>query len=215
MSVNLNVLAQPRAAAGKGASRRLRREGLVPAILYGAHKAPEPITVSHNDLLKHLEQEAFYSSVLTLQLGEKTTSVVLKDMQRHPAKPFILHVDFMRISQDEKIRMTVPLHLLNEDKCRAVKAGGMISRTLSELEIICLPSDLPEFISIDMIDLDIGSVVHLSEVEFPEGVELARAPEQDEPVVIVYGPQADIDEDEDEDEVGDGDEGEGGEKPEA
>lgn len=207
MSASFNVVAQPRAAAGKGASRRLRREGLVPAIVYGAHQAPEAVAISHNDLLKHLEREAFYSSVFALELEGKKTSVVLKDMQRHPAKPFILHVDFMRISQDEKIRMTVPLHLLNEEKCKGVKAGGMVLRTLSELEITCLPSDLPEFISIDMIDLDIGSIVHLSDIQFPEGVELARAPEQDEQVVVIYSPQSTEDEDEQE--------GEEGEQPEA
>ncbi|MTW21367.1 50S ribosomal protein L25/general stress protein Ctc [Allochromatium palmeri] len=187
MSVSFEVNAQPRTGAGKGASRRLRRTGLVPAIVYGAHQDPEMVTVSHNELLKHLEHEAFYSHVLDLKIGEAMTRVVLKDLQRHPAKPFVLHVDFMRVSQDEKIKMMVPLHFLNEDSCKGVKLGGVVAHTLTELEIVCLPKDLPEFIAIDMAELEIGSVVHLSEVALPEGVALAHTPEQDEPVVAIHG----------------------------
>ncbi|MBK1716339.1 50S ribosomal protein L25/general stress protein Ctc [Thiocystis violacea] len=190
MSVNFDVNAQPRAAAGKGASRRLRREGLVPAIVYGAHQDPETVSVSHNELLKHLESEAFYSHVLDLKLGDQVTKVVLKDMQRHPAKPFILHVDFMRVSQDEKLRMTVPLHFLNEEKSVGVKLGGQVSHHLTEVEILCLPQDLPEFIGIDMTGLDIGGIVHLSEIPMPTGVTLAHAPDPDEPVVVIHGAHA-------------------------
>jgi large subunit ribosomal protein L25 len=187
MSVSFEVNAQPRTGAGKGASRRLRRTGLVPAIVYGAHQDPEMVTVSHNELLKHLEHEAFYSHVLDLKIGESITKVVLKDMQRHPAKPFVLHVDFMRVSQDEKIKMMVPLHFINEDKCKGIKLGGQVSHTITELEIVCLPRDLPEFIAVDMAELEIGSIVHLSEIVLPEGVALAHAPEQDEPVVLIHG----------------------------
>ena len=196
MSVSFDVNAQPRTAAGKGASRRLRRQGLVPAIVYGAHRDPEMLTLSHNELLKHLEHEAFYSHVLDLKVGDQVTKVVLKDMQRHPAKPFVLHVDFLRVSQDEKIKMMVPLHFINEDKCKGVKMGGQVSHNLTELEIVCLPKYLPEFIAVDMADLEIGSIVHLSEVVLPEGVALAHAAEQDEPVVVIHGARVASDEEE-------------------
>ena len=198
MSVSFEVIAQPRVAAGKGASRRLRREGLVPGIVYGAHQEPEAISVSHNDLIKHLEHEAFYSHVLDLKVDAQTTKVVLKDLQRHPAKPFILHVDFQRVSQDEKIRMTVPLHFINEEKCKGVKLGGQVSHNITELEVTCLPKDLPEFIGVDMTDLEIGSIVHLSEVQLPQGVELTHAIDPAEPVVVIHGARGGSDEDEDE-----------------
>lgn len=187
MSVSFEVNAQPRTGTGTGASRRLRRTGLVPAIVYGAHQDPEMVSVSHNELLKHLEHEAFYSHVLDLKVGDEVTKVVLKDMQRHPAKPFILHVDFMRVSQDEKLKMVVPIHFVNEDKCKGVKLGGVASHTITEVEIVCLPKDLPEFIAVDMSEMEIGSIVHLSELVLPEGVALAHAPDPDEPVVVIHG----------------------------
>ncbi len=187
MSVSFDVNAQPRAVAGKGASRRLRREGVVPAIVYGGHQDPEMVSILHNELLKHLEHEAFYSHVLDLKIGDKTTKVVLKDMQRHPAKPFVLHVDFMRISLDEKLRMAVPLHFLNEENCKGVKAGGQVSHNMTEIEVTCLPQDLPEFIGIDITELELGGIVHLSEIVLPAGVELAHTPDSDEPVVVVHG----------------------------
>ncbi|BCU07633.1 50S ribosomal protein L25/general stress protein Ctc [Allochromatium tepidum] len=187
MSVSFEVNAQPRTGTGTGASRRLRRTGLVPAIVYGAHQDPEMVSVSHNELLKHLEHEAFYSHVLDLKVGDEVTKVVLKDMQRHPAKPFILHVDFMRVSQDEKLKMVVPLHFLNEDTCKGIKMGGVASHTITEVEIVCLPQDLPEFIGVDMAEMEIGSIVHLSELVLPEGVALAHAPDPDEPVVVIHG----------------------------
>lgn len=194
MSVDFDVIALPREAVGKGASRRLRRSGQVPAIIYGGHQEPEMISVAHNELLKHLEHEAFYSHVLNLRLGDGTTSVVLKDLQRHPAKPFILHVDFMRVTQGEKLRMMVPLHFVNEAKCKGVKAGGQVSHSLTEVEVICLPKHLPEFIEVDMTEMEVGAILHLSELSLPEGVELAHPSE--EPVVVVHGPRGGGDEDE-------------------
>lgn len=196
MSVSFEVIAQPRATTGKGASRRLRRAGLVPAIVYGAHQEPEMLTLSHNELIKHLEHEAFYSHVLDLKVGEFVTKVVLKDMQRHPARPFVLHVDFMRVSQDEKLRMTVPLHFVNEEKSKGVKLGGQASHNLAEVEIVCLPQDLPEFIAVDMLDMEIGDIIHLSEIQLPAGVSLAHTPDPDEPVVVIHGARGGSDEDE-------------------
>ncbi|TCT23005.1 50S ribosomal protein L25/general stress protein Ctc [Thiobaca trueperi] len=194
MSVNFDVIAQPRATTGKGASRRLRRTGLVPAIVYGAHREPEMLTVSHNELLKHLEHEAFYSHVLNLKIGDETTTVVLKDMQRHPAKPFVLHVDFMRVSQDEKLRMVVPLHFVNETTCKGVKLGGQLSHHITEIEITCLPKDLPEFIAVEMAAMEIGDSIHLSEIQLPAGVEFAHAPDADLPIVTVHAARGGSDE---------------------
>jgi large subunit ribosomal protein L25 len=199
MSVSFEVIAQPRAKAGTGASRRLRRTGQVPAIVYGGHQDPEMVSVGHNALLKHLEHEAFYSHVLDLKIGERSVKVVLKDLQRHPAKPFIQHADFLRITQDEKLRLTIPLHFVNEQRSKGVKMGGQVSHNITEVEITCLPKDLPEFIEIDISNLDVGGIIHLSEIPMPEGVSLAHAPDPDEPVVIVYGPRGTGDEGEAED----------------
>jgi large subunit ribosomal protein L25 len=190
MSVSFEIDAKPRADTGKGASRRLRREGLVPAIVYGGHDQPEMVSLVHSALIRHLDEEAFYSHVLDLKVGDKVSKVVLKDLQRHPAKPFIQHVDFQRVSAGEKIRMTVPLHFLNEDSARGVKIGGAVSHNITEVEITCLPKDLPEYIAIDMAEMEIGDIVHLSEIPMPEGVSLAHAPDPDLPVVILHGGHA-------------------------
>lgn len=190
MSVSFDVIGLPRQDTGKGASRRLRRTGQVPAIVYGGHRDPEMISVSHSELLRHLNNEAFYSHILDLQVGDAKTKVVLKDMQRHPAKPFILHVDFQRVSADEKIRMVVPLHFENEHQAKGVKLGGRVSHAITEIEISCLPKDLPEFIGIDMTEMDVGDILHISEIPLPPGVELAHAPDSDEPVVMVHSGHA-------------------------
>jgi large subunit ribosomal protein L25 len=202
MSMSFDVNAQSRQDAGKGASRRLRRQGLVPAVVYGGRREPEMISLVHNDLVQHLEREAFYSHILDLKVADKADKVVIKDLQRHPAKPFILHVDFQRVSADEKIRMMVPLHFLNEARATGVKAGGVVSRNLTEIEITCLPKDLPEYIEIDLVEMQIGDIVHLSQVPLTEGVKLAHAPDPDVPVVIVHGAQT-HDEDEGPEEVED------------
>jgi large subunit ribosomal protein L25 len=131
--------------------------------------------------------------------------VVLKDLQRHPAKPFILHADFQRVKMDEKLRMMVPLHFLNEDAAKGVKMGGVVSHNLNEIEVLCLPKDLPEFIGVDTAELDVGDIVHLSEVVLPDGVELAHAPDPDVPVVIIHGAHSG---DEEEGEEAEGEEGE-------
>jgi large subunit ribosomal protein L25 len=190
MSVNFDVLAEPRSDTGKGASRRLRRQGLIPAIVYGGHQEPQMISLRHNMILRHLEHESFYSHVLNLKIGDLEAPVVLKDLQRHPAKPFILHADFMRVSQDEKLRMVVPLHFLNVEKSPGVKAGGNASHTMTEIEISCLPKDLPEYIGLDIAAMEVGDIIHLSEIPLPEGVSLAHAPDADEPVVVMHAAHA-------------------------
>jgi len=205
--------AQLREDSGKGASRRLRREqGLVPAIVYGGDKAPTNICVAHNELLKHLENEAFYSHIVKLNLGDEAQDVILKDLQRHPAKPYILHADFMRVSSTQKLTTRVPLHFLNEEKCKGVKlGGGVVSHNMTDLEISCLPANLPEYIEVDLLELEIGDVVHITDLKLPEGVEavaLLQGAEHDQPVATVSkGHSAADDEAEGEEDESSSDEG--------
>lgn len=204
MSVSFEINAQSRTDAGKGASRRLRHQGAVPGIIYGADKEPSMITMVHNELAHALENEAFYSHILDLKLDGKSEQVVIKDLQRHPAKPFIMHVDFQRVNMNEKLRMHAPLHFINEDSSPGAKMGGNFSHSLTDVEITCLPKDLPEFIEVDMADMEIGDSVHLSGLQLPDGVELTHAGGEDSLVVIVHTGHTGEDEDE-----------EGGEEEEA
>ncbi len=187
---NFEVIIEPREAQSKGASRRLRRTGKVPGILYGGSKTPVPFSVSHNEMLKHLEHEAFYSHVLSIKMGEQTEKAVLKDLQRHPAKPFILHVDFQRVDDTHTLHMHIPLHFLNEEHCVGVKKeGGVVAHLMTEVEIHCLPKDLPEFIEVDVTELHAGESIHLSALTLPEGVEipsLTQGSDHDLPVVAVH-----------------------------
>ena len=167
------VNAQARADVGKGASRRLRRAGLVPAIIYGSDTDPEMLSLEHREIVKHLEEEAFYSHILTIKAGGSEHKAVLKDLQRHPYKPQILHVDFLRVGDEDKIRMHVPLHFINENVAPGVKlAGGLVSHLMNNAEIICKAKDLPEYLEIDLAHLEAGASVHLSDIKLPEGVEL-------------------------------------------
>ncbi|MDJ0805619.1 MAG: 50S ribosomal protein L25/general stress protein Ctc [Gammaproteobacteria bacterium] len=186
MSANFIVNAELRSDAGKGASRRLRRSGQLPGILYGAHKEPTMISLAHHELVHQLEDEAFYSNLLTLKLGNEEQVVVLKDLQRHPAKPFILHADFQRVQADEKIRLNVPLHFINEERCPGIKAGGQASHQLTDVEITCLPKDLPEFIEVDMSEMHVGDAIHLSEMKLPAGVEFPSSEGEDFIVVNIH-----------------------------
>ena len=145
MSAMIELKAQSRYDAGKGASRRLRRTGLVPGIVYGGARDPAMVSIHHNELVHEMEQESFFSSILALSVGGKSERVVLKDVQRHPARPFILHIDFQRIMAGEKIHMTVPIHFLNEDDAVGVKLGGSVLHALTDLDIVCLPENLPAF----------------------------------------------------------------------
>ncbi len=191
MSSEFVLTAEPRTEQGKGASRRLRREGKVPAILYGAGKDPVPLSVNHNELLKQLENEAFYSHILTVELDGKTEQAVLKDLQRHPAKPFILHLDLMRVSAGEKIRVNVPLHFIGEDVAPGVKiGGGIVTHAVTEVEISCLPKDLPEYIEVDLSALELGESLHLSDLKLPPGVELVQLLQGEEHDVAVAAIQA-------------------------
>ena len=211
MSENLTINAEARSDMGKGASRRLRHAGLVPGIIYGADKDPEMITVKHNELIHALEDEAFYSSILTVDVGGNSQQVVLKDLQRHPAKPFIMHLDLLRISQKTAIKMQVPLHFINEETSPGVKAGGTSSHNMTEVEISCLPADLPEYIEVDCGGLDIGDSIHLTELSLPKGVEipaLALGEDYDSAVVTILASRASKSEEEEEggEEIGGGEE---------
>ena len=187
------IVAALRDDKGKGASRRLRRTGYVPGILYGSDKDPVSIQLEHNDVLKHTELEAFYSHILTLKLPNGSERVVLKDMQRHPYKAQVMHMDFLRVRENEVLTMRVPLHFINEETCVGVKDhGGVVSHLMTELEILCLPRDLPEYIEVDVIGLDVGDSLHLSDLKIPEGVEiamLASGGDSAQPVVSVQVPR--------------------------
>jgi large subunit ribosomal protein L25 len=190
MSQKFVLIAEDRPDQGKGASRRLRRTGKVPAILYGGHRDPRAIALDHNALLHNLENESFFSSILTLTVGDKSQPCILKDVQRHAYRNLILHVDLQRIVEDEEIRVAVPFHFLGEDKAPGIKAGGVISRVMNELEITCLPKDLPSYIEVDVSTLELDDMVALSAVKLPEGVQVVGGEEMlDQPVVAIYRPR--------------------------
>lgn len=192
--VDFTLDAELRTDKGKGASRRLRRSNKVPAILYGENKDAAPLLLDHNQVLRRLENEAFYSHILTLNINGSAQEAVLRDVQRHPARPVILHMDFQRISQDRAIRVHVPLHFINEDKCEGVKTGGgLISKVVTEVEVECLPRYLPEYIEVDLHKMQLGQSLHLSELNLPEGVKLValtHGAHADATVVMVYKPRA-------------------------
>jgi len=194
MSGEFVLNAVSRGDVGKGASRRLRRGAdQVPGIIYGGEPSPQPISVSHKELAKALENEAFFSHLISLSVDDSTQEVILKDLQRHPSKPKILHVDFLRVSKDRKITVHIPLHFVNEDRCYGVKQqGGMIQHSANEVHISCLPKDLPEYIEVDMSGCHVGQSLHLSDLVLPPGVEsvaLSHGPEHDIPVATVLSPK--------------------------
>ena len=206
------IEAFPRDDQGKGASRRLRRkERKIPAIIYGGNKEATPIAIWHNELKKDLENEAFFSHILTIDLQGKKESVILKDLQRHPYKPILSHADFQRVDKDHEIHVNVPLHFLNEDQAPVVKLqGGVITHQLNEVEVICLPQDLPEHIDIDVMNLELDQTLHLSDLTMPKGVRsaaLQHGEDYDQAVVSVHLPRGAKTDDE-EDEEGGEEEGE-------
>lgn len=181
---------------GKAANRRSRRlQDVVPAIIYGGKEKPAPIFLSHNLVIRALENEAFFSHILTLSIdGKHKQQVIVKAIQRHPGRPRILHMDFLRVSADVKLTMTVPLHFLNAETAPGVLEGGVVNHVMSELEIRCLPADLPEFIEVDLGNLGLDEIIHLTEVKVPKGVEvmmLAHGADQahDHAVVSIHVPR--------------------------
>lgn len=187
------LAAEPRTAQGKGASRRLRRDGKIPAIIYGANQAPVPVQLEHEKTYLQSENEAFYSHILTLKLGAAEEKVVVKDMQRHPVRKLIMHMDFLRVDENAEFTLRVPLHFLNEDTCIGVKqGGGTIAHQMSDIEVMCLPKDLPEFIAVDLANLATGHTLHLSDLVLPAGVRIAsiaHGGESSLPVVTCHAPK--------------------------
>lgn len=193
MSVSFEFEAQVREGTGKPAARRLRREDRVPAIVYGAGKEPMPLSLSHNKVIKALEHEAVYSHILTLNIGKESEKVVLKALMRHPTKPKIMHMDFLRINTKEKIHMRVPLHFVGEAKAPGIKDGGILSKLITHMDITCLPLDLPEFIEVNIAELGMGDAIHMTAVKMPKGVALTHAvvdEEHDQVVVSIHEPRA-------------------------
>jgi large subunit ribosomal protein L25 len=190
MKVSFEIKAEPRQDAGKGASRRLRHAGKVPAILYGGAEPPSNILLDHTELAHHLEHESFYSHILRLHIGGTEQAAILKDLQRHPAKRQIMHVDFQRVVAGMKLRMTVPLHFKGEAVAPGSKAGGVATHIENNVDISCLPENLPEFIEVDVSELGMDDVVHLSDLKLPEGVELVELTGgRDQPVFTFSRPR--------------------------
>lgn len=190
------LTATARKDIGKGASRRLRHSGNIPAIVYGAGQEPTTVCLQHNEVQMALANEAFYSHILTLDIDGKTEKVVLRDLQRHPYLPRLLHLDLQRISATEKLTMRIPLHFLGGAMAPGVKlSGGLISHLMTEVEVRCLPADLPEFIDADLSKLELNQALHLSELPLPKGVEIVDlAHGEDKPVATVYIPRAVVEE---------------------
>ncbi len=181
--MQLEFNANKRDGQGTGASRRLRRTGRVPGILYGGAGTAQSIDIDHNELFQLLRKEAFYSSVLNVNLDGKKEMCLLRDVQRHPYRPVILHVDFQRIDATHKIHQKVPLHFVNADIAPGVKlGGGMVSHVMNDVDVKCLPADLPSFIEVDLKELDAGNSIHVSQLVLPKGVEVVHHGEGD-PVV--------------------------------
>lgn len=194
MATNFTLTAKVRTDAGKGASRRLRRlANELPGIVYGGTKGPQSISLIQKDFAKALEDEAFYSHIIALTIDGATEQVVLRDLQRHPSKPVLLHADFQRVDATHTITMRVPLHFINQDKCIGARLeGGVISHSISEIEVRCLPQNLPEYIEIDMTDIHVGQILHISDLKLPanvESVELAHGAAHDQAVVSVSLPR--------------------------
>ncbi|NBR27076.1 MAG: 50S ribosomal protein L25/general stress protein Ctc [Betaproteobacteria bacterium] len=183
--MKIEFTAFPRSAQGTGASRRMRVAGKVPGILYGADKPAVPIELDHQALYRHLKMEAFHASVLDMNLEGGKQQVLLRDVQMHPFRQIVLHVDFQRVDKSKKIHMKVPLHFINAEICPGVKiGGGIVNHVFNELEIQCLPDDLPEFITVDLAKLDIGHSMHINEVAMPKGVEPIPRIKKDNPAIV-------------------------------
>lgn len=194
MKVQIELKAEARGNVGRGASRRLRRlEDKVPAIVYGANEASIPVTVHHKDVIKAMETETFYTQVITLNLDGKKHNVLLRDLHHHPYKPKILHMDFQRITGKEKLHVHSPIHIVGEEANAAIKAGGILAQQLKDVEIVCSALNLPEFIELDVSNLKMDEVLHLSDLKLPAGVKIPALEldgEHNHPVVAIHMPRA-------------------------
>jgi len=183
--MKIEIMAFPRAQQGTGASRRLRATGRVPGVVYGADRAAQAVELDHQALLRHLKMEAFHASILDMTVDGGKEQVLLRDFQMHPWKPQVLHVDFQRVDKNRKIHMRVPLHFVNADICPGVKVGGgVVQHVMNDIEIQCLPDDLPEFIEVDVRELQLGHSIHVAELVLPKGVEATPKLKHDNPSVV-------------------------------
>ncbi|MEO8467338.1 MAG: 50S ribosomal protein L25/general stress protein Ctc [Gammaproteobacteria bacterium] len=191
MKAAFELAGEPRAQLGRTSARRLRKAGKVPAVMYGGGEAPESLVLDHNSLKHQMTREAFYTSILTLKLGTKAQQVVVKAVERHPARPIIMHMDFQRVREDVEITLNVPIHFLNEAESKGVKdQGGVVNHVLTDVEVRCLPRYLPEYLEIDLTALELNQMFHLSDIKLPEGVTLvALAHGDDQPLVAVNPPR--------------------------
>jgi len=193
MSNVFEFVAESRVVTGKSAAKSFRRNGSVPAVIYGGHASPQMLVLNHNEVVKHLDHEAVYSHVLDVIVDGKTEKAILKGVQRNPAKFQILHLDFLRVEMGEQLKVHVPLHFINEHSSVGGKKGGIAAHTMVDVEVSCLPANLPEFIEVDLLNLDIGGSIHLSDLVLPVGVEivaLAQGEDHDLPVVSMMGSAA-------------------------
>ena len=198
MSDQFELQAEVRVDLGKGASRRLRRlADHVPAIIYGGDMDPQPLTLVRKDLEKALENEAFYSHVLTINVGNDKQKAILKDLQRHPARESVMHADFLRVNENKAIKLHVPIHFINEASSYGVKTqGGIVQHQETDIEVQCLPSKIPEYIEVDMLKVEIGQIIHLSDITLPEGVisvALALGEDHDLAVASIIAPKGGTD----------------------
>ena len=194
--MKIEFIANKRELQGTGASRRLRRAGKVPGIVYGGEVTAQPIELDHNALFHSLKQESFHASILTMNLEGQKHQVLLRDYQMHAFRPLVLHIDFQRVSADKKIHMKVPLHFINADIAPGVKLqGGVASHVLNELNITCLPADLPEFIEVDLKDVSVGHSVHVKDLNLPKGVEAVLHRGENPVVATIVGPRGTTSED--------------------
>ena len=198
----MKVVARTRQEQGTGASRRLRRAGFVPGIVYGSKSEPTPVAIEHNPLFHALRVEAFHSSILDLELDGKTEQVLLRDVQWHPFKPQVLHVDLQRVAGDEKLTIKVPLHFVNQEISPAVKlSSAIIGHVLNEIEVSCLPKDLPSFIEVDLSTLEATQTIHANDLKLPPGVALVGSAADNPVLVTVTLPVADTTEGEESEEA--------------
>ena len=202
MSNDFTLSAEVRSDYGKGASRRLRKINKFPGIIYGGSGNPTPVSLDHNEVLNSLQNEAFFSHILTVKVDGKDEKAIIKDIHRHPFKQKILHMDFMRVRMDEAISVRVPLHYLNEEVCYGVKTeGGALNKIENDIGISCLPGNLPEYIEVDVIELKLGESLHLSDITLPDGVTSTDYVEGDEDhdraIITVFQPRSAAEEDSD------------------
>jgi large subunit ribosomal protein L25 len=199
MTAQITLEAELRTDLGKGASRRLRHANKVPAIVYGANKEAVSVTLSQNKVMRAQLEEAFYASIITLKINGKAEQVLVKDMQRHPFKPMVMHLDFLRVQADTEITTSVPVHFINEEA--VIKKGAVLVHHISDIEVSCLPKNLPEFIEVDLSHMEVGDTLHLSDIKLPEGVvsvELSKGEDHDQAIVTANTPKGGADEEDEE-----------------